>query len=49
MLRRAARINGQREMRQLMPPLLGEHTEIVLREAGYDDAALAKLRQAGVI
>jgi crotonobetainyl-CoA:carnitine CoA-transferase CaiB-like acyl-CoA transferase len=26
------------------PPLLGEHTEEVLREYGYDDAALADLR-----
>ncbi|HEY3355061.1 MAG TPA: CaiB/BaiF CoA-transferase family protein, partial [Polyangia bacterium] len=28
-------------------PALGEHTEAVLREAGYDDAAIAALRQAG--
>jgi CoA:oxalate CoA-transferase len=26
------------------PPLLGEHTEEVLREHGYDDGALAALR-----
>lgn len=32
-----------------LPPLLGEHTEAVLRELGYDDAALRKLRTAGVI
>ena len=30
-------------------PQLGEHTEAVLREAGLDDAALAKLRAAGAI
>jgi crotonobetainyl-CoA:carnitine CoA-transferase CaiB-like acyl-CoA transferase len=28
-------------------PTLGEHTEEVLREAGYDDPALAQLRSAG--
>lgn len=31
------------------PPLLGEHTDEVLREAGYDDAAIAALRAAGAI
>jgi crotonobetainyl-CoA:carnitine CoA-transferase CaiB-like acyl-CoA transferase len=49
MLRRAARINGVREPQQKMPPLLGEHTEAVLRECGYDNAALAALREAKVI
>jgi crotonobetainyl-CoA:carnitine CoA-transferase CaiB-like acyl-CoA transferase len=49
MLRRAPRINGAREPHQRMPPLLGEHTEEVLRELGYDDASLAKLRAAKVI
>ena len=32
-----------------MPPELGEHTEEVLRDIGYDDAALAALRAAGAI
>ncbi|SHG41288.1 CaiB/BaiF CoA transferase family protein [Halobaculum gomorrense] len=31
------------------PPLLGEDTEAVLREAGYDDERLAALREAGGI
>ncbi|RIL04577.1 MAG: hypothetical protein DCC71_13580 [Proteobacteria bacterium] len=31
------------------PPLHGEHTDAVLRELGYDDAALAALAEAGVI
>jgi crotonobetainyl-CoA:carnitine CoA-transferase CaiB-like acyl-CoA transferase len=30
-------------------PRLGEHTDAVLREAGYDDAAIAALREAGVV
>jgi crotonobetainyl-CoA:carnitine CoA-transferase CaiB-like acyl-CoA transferase len=49
MLRRAPRINGAREPHQRMPPLLGEHTNAVLRELGYDEAALAKLRDAKII
>lgn len=29
------------------PPALGEHTDAVLREAGYDAAEIARLRQSG--
>ncbi len=32
-----------------MPPLHGEHTAEVLRELGFDDAALARLKADGVI
>jgi formyl-CoA transferase len=31
------------------PPTLGQHTEQILRQAGYDAAALAHFKQAGVI
>jgi crotonobetainyl-CoA:carnitine CoA-transferase CaiB-like acyl-CoA transferase len=31
------------------PPTLGEHTDLVLNELGYDCAAIAMLRQQGVI
>jgi crotonobetainyl-CoA:carnitine CoA-transferase CaiB-like acyl-CoA transferase len=30
-------------------PLLGQHTDEVLRELGYDDAQIAELRAARVI
>jgi crotonobetainyl-CoA:carnitine CoA-transferase CaiB-like acyl-CoA transferase len=49
MLRRAPRINGAREPKQKMPPLLGEHTQDVLKEFGYDEAALAALREQKII
>jgi crotonobetainyl-CoA:carnitine CoA-transferase CaiB-like acyl-CoA transferase len=31
------------------PPTLGEHTDLVLAELGYDKAAIAALRQGGII
>jgi crotonobetainyl-CoA:carnitine CoA-transferase CaiB-like acyl-CoA transferase len=43
------RINGERSSRRLMPPRLGEHTEEVLRGAGYSVAEIAELRAEKVI
>ena len=31
------------------PPLLGEHTDEILAELGYDAAAVADLRARGVV
>jgi crotonobetainyl-CoA:carnitine CoA-transferase CaiB-like acyl-CoA transferase len=31
------------------PPLMGEHTDELLRELGYEDEAIAELRAAEVI
>jgi crotonobetainyl-CoA:carnitine CoA-transferase CaiB-like acyl-CoA transferase len=33
----------------LPPPRLGEHTRAILTELGYDDAAVDRLAEAGVI
>ena len=37
------------ELPQRAAPRMGEHNEALLREAGFDDAAIAKLRELGVI
>ena len=34
---------------RLPPPLLGEHTDDILAEAGHDRAAIARLRAMGVV
>jgi crotonobetainyl-CoA:carnitine CoA-transferase CaiB-like acyl-CoA transferase len=31
------------------PPTLGEHTDLVLAELGYDEAEIAALRRGGII
>ncbi|MDZ7702580.1 MAG: hypothetical protein U5J98_11265 [Halobacteriales archaeon] len=43
------RFDGAESGFESAPPLLGEDTDAVLREAGYDDAMLAQLREAGAI
>lgn len=40
------RMAGAHRTRQERGPFLGEHTEELLRAAGYDDASLARLREA---
>jgi len=41
-------INGQKSVKRLMPPKLGEHTEEVLRGAGYSEAEIKTLKAEGV-
>jgi crotonobetainyl-CoA:carnitine CoA-transferase CaiB-like acyl-CoA transferase len=48
-MRRAARIDGLRDQDPRPPPMLGEHTEHVLRRAAYTDAEIAELRDAGAV
>ncbi|HXZ88750.1 MAG TPA: CoA transferase [Candidatus Binataceae bacterium] len=42
-------IDDEKSVKRLMPPHLGEHTEEVLRAAGYSPVEIANLRSEGVI
>jgi crotonobetainyl-CoA:carnitine CoA-transferase CaiB-like acyl-CoA transferase len=42
-------IAGQEKIRPRLAPRVGEHSEEVLRDAGYGEAEIAALREAGVI
>ena len=42
-------MRGQEKRPPAPAPAMGEHNASVLRELGYDDAAIARLRDAGVI
>ena len=42
----AVRLSDRGEPNDRPPPVLGEHTAALLRELGYDDDALARLREA---
>ncbi len=48
-MRRASRIDGERESDPLPPPALGEHTDRVLAEFGFAAPEIAALRGAGAI
>jgi formyl-CoA transferase len=48
-MRRAARIDGERESSPLPPPALGEHTAEVLAEFGFAAPEISELRAAGAI
>ena len=48
MIANPIRVSGV-ELPQRAAPRMGEHTEALLREAGFDAAAIAKLQQLGVI
>jgi crotonobetainyl-CoA:carnitine CoA-transferase CaiB-like acyl-CoA transferase len=42
-------VQGASKVPPRRPPDIGQHSEEILREAGYDDAALMELRASGVI
>ena len=48
-IRRPVKIDGTRDGSDLPALTLGQHTEQVLGEPGYDEAAMERLRKAGVI
>jgi formyl-CoA transferase len=48
-IHRPVLIDGGRDERALPAPVLGEHTDAVLAELGYDQGEIAKLRAAAVI
>jgi crotonobetainyl-CoA:carnitine CoA-transferase CaiB-like acyl-CoA transferase len=42
-------MDGRRPELRQQPPTIGEHSDDVLREVGFDDAAIAAFRKDGVI
>lgn len=42
-------IEGSGKTQPRLPPGLGQHSDEILRHAGYDDAAIAQLRAAGTV
>lgn len=49
LMKRPARINQSRGPEQSFAPLLGEHSEPILRDVGYSDDEIASMRAAGVL
>jgi formyl-CoA transferase len=42
-------VDGSRKAAPRKPPGVGEHSDEVLREAGYDEAAIRQLRSSGAV
>jgi crotonobetainyl-CoA:carnitine CoA-transferase CaiB-like acyl-CoA transferase len=42
-------VDGSQKTRPRRPPGVGEHSDEVLREAGYDEAAIRQLRNSGAV
>jgi crotonobetainyl-CoA:carnitine CoA-transferase CaiB-like acyl-CoA transferase len=42
-------VDGARKQQPRHPPGIGEHSDEVLRKAGYDEAAIKQLRAAGAV
>jgi len=42
-------IDGTRKVQPRKPPGVGEHSDEILRSAGYDEAAIKQLRAKGAV
>jgi formyl-CoA transferase len=42
-------VSGAQKVGPRKPPALGQHSDEILREAGYDEAAIAKLRESKIV
>ena len=42
-------VDGSRKVPPRQPPGIGEHSDEILREAGYDEAAIRQLRASGAV
>ncbi len=42
-------VDGSKKVQPRKPPGLGEHSDEILRNAGYDEAAIQKLRSSGAV
>ena len=42
-------VDGARKVRPRKPPGIGEHSDEILRNAGFDEAAIKKLRASGTV
>lgn len=42
-------VDGSKKVQPRKPPGLGEHSDEILRNAGYDEAAISKLRASGAV
>jgi len=42
-------VDGSKKVQPRKPPAIGEHSDEILRNAGYDEAAIGKLRASGAV
>jgi formyl-CoA transferase len=42
-------VDGSKKVQPRKPPGIGEHSDEILRQAGYDDAAIQQLRSSGAV
>jgi crotonobetainyl-CoA:carnitine CoA-transferase CaiB-like acyl-CoA transferase len=42
-------VDGTRKVSPRKPPGIGEHSDEILRKAGYDEATIQKLRATGAV